>query len=196
MIETPTTAPTLNLRGERVALGPLRRDLLPAYERWLNDLSAAPMLGNVTPQTAEAVGAWYERQLASADITFVIYASDTWRPLGTTSLYDIHHGYRRASFAIMIGEAEARGRGYGTEVTRLILEYAFTVLELHNVMLTVNAYNVAGIRAYTRAGFREFGRRRECRPHHGTAHDVVYMDCLASEFLAATPPTATPPTTQ
>lgn len=194
MTETPTDAPTINLRGARVALGPLRRDLLPIYERWRNDFGTAPMLGNATPEPAETVSAWYERQIASAEITFVIYELATWRPLGTATLYDVHHGYRRASFGIMIGEAAARGRGYGTEATRLILEYAFTVLELHNVMLTVNAYNVAGIRAYTRAGFREFGRRRECRPHQGTAHDVIYMDCLATEFLAAAPPTATPTT--
>lgn len=190
MTEPAQAAPTINLRGSRVALGPLRRDLLPTYERWRNDFGTAPMLGNATPESAEAVGAWYERQLASAELTFVIYAVASWRPLGTATLYDVHHGYRRASFGITIGEADARGQGHGTETTRLILEYAFTVLELHNVMLTVNAYNVAGIRAYSRAGFREFGRRRECRPHQGNAHDVVYMDCLATEFLAAAPPTA------
>lgn len=190
MTEIPRDAPTINLRGERVALGPLRRDLLPIFERWRNDFGTAPMLGNATPEPAETIGAWYERQLASAEITFVIYELATWRPLGTAILYDVHAGYRRASFGITIGEAAARGRGYGTEVTRLILDYAFTVLELHNVMLTVNAYNVAGIRAYTRAGFREFGRRRECRPHHGTAYDVVYMDCLATDFHAGATPTA------
>ncbi|CAA9585895.1 MAG: hypothetical protein AVDCRST_MAG18-3827 [uncultured Thermomicrobiales bacterium] len=180
--DTPDTPPTINLRGARVALGPLRRDLLPVYARWLNDFGTAPMLGNATPQTAEGVAAWYERQVAGDEIVFLIYELATWRPLGTATLYDIHHGYRRASFGIWIGEPDARGQGFGTEVTRLILDYAFTVLGLHNVMLTVNAYNVAGIRAYTRAGFREFGRRRECRPHDGTLHDVVYMDCLAPEI--------------
>ena len=30
-------APILNLRGEKVALGPLRRDLVPTYLRWIND---------------------------------------------------------------------------------------------------------------------------------------------------------------
>src|SRR5215210_4906772 len=37
--------PVLNVVGERVVLGPLRRDLLPAYQRWANDLSAADRLG-------------------------------------------------------------------------------------------------------------------------------------------------------
>jgi hypothetical protein len=29
--------PILNVVGERVALGPLREDLLPLYGRWIND---------------------------------------------------------------------------------------------------------------------------------------------------------------
>ncbi len=36
------------------------------------------------------------------------------------------------------------GRGYGTETTRLMLDYAFTALGLHNVMLTVFVFNAAG----------------------------------------------------
>jgi diamine N-acetyltransferase len=84
----------------------------------------------------------------------------------------------------MIGEADCRGKGYGTETTRLMLDYAFTALGLHNVMLTVFEYNLAGRRAYEKAGFREFGRRRQSRWMGGRLWDEVYMDCLASEFTS------------
>jgi len=177
-----TVPPIVNITGERVALGPLRRDLLPDYQRWLNDFGTAPMLGNAVPLTGEQALAWYERQATGDAIVFTIYELSTWRAIGTATLYDIHHQYGRAGFGIAIGEAASRGQGYGTEVTRLMLDYAFAVLGLHNVMLTVNAYNVAGIRAYEKAGFREFGRRRECRPFDGRRWDMVYMDCLASQF--------------
>ena len=42
---------------------------------------------------------------------------------------------RTATFVIFIGETKARGQGYGTETTRLVLDYAFTALGLHNVDL-------------------------------------------------------------
>jgi len=45
-------------------------------------------------------------------------------------------------------------------------------------MLTVLAYNHAGIRAYEKAGFREFGRRREVRWMDGKVWDVVYHGLL------------------
>ena len=37
--------PILNVVGELVALGPLRRDLLPLYQRWINDLGTMRTLG-------------------------------------------------------------------------------------------------------------------------------------------------------
>ena len=63
-----------------------------------------------------------------------------------------------------------------------MLGYAFTALGLHNVMLTVHEYNPAGIRAYTKAGFHEFGRRRESIFMGGKNWDVIHMECLATEW--------------
>jgi RimJ/RimL family protein N-acetyltransferase len=96
---------------------------------------------------------------------------------------DYRHG--TAELGILIGEADGRGKDYGTETTRLMAEYAFTTLGLHNLMLRVFAFNPAGIRAYEKAGFREFGRRREAVWMGGRRWDVVYMECLASEFSGA-----------
>jgi len=45
-------------------------------------------------------------------------------------------------------------------------------------------FNLAGRRAYERAGFREVGRRRQGHRMGGRRWDVIYMDCLASEFTS------------
>ncbi len=176
--------PILNIIGERVALGPLRRDLLPLYQRWINDFGTIRTIGFPPgPMTAEKEQDWYERQARAEDeMLFTIYEREAMRPIGNTGLHGVDYRNRRATFGIMIGEADCRGKGFGTEATRLLLDYAFTALGLHNVMLTVFAFNPAGIRAYERAGFKEFGRRRECRTMGGGLYDEVYMDCLASEF--------------
>jgi diamine N-acetyltransferase len=49
-------------------------------------------------------------------------------------------------------------------------------------MLTVFEFNAAGLRAYQKAGFKEIGRRRECRMMGGKLWDEVHMDCLSNEF--------------
>ncbi len=178
--------PIVNIVGGRIALGPLCRDLSPTYRRWGNDFPTGRTQGGApTPRTAERALAWYEGAATSEHATwFTLYERATWRPIGTTHLRDLDWRNRTAEFGIAIGEADARGRGYGTETTRLMLDYAFTALGLHSVMLRVAVYNVAGIRAYQKAGFREFGRRRQCDLMGGKLWDVAYMDCLASEFTS------------
>ena len=175
--------PVINMVGERVALGPLRRDLLPSYQRWVNDFHTLRTLGlRPAPLTLEAETAWYDGQGDSSTITFTVYERSTWRPVGNTGLHAVDHRNRSAVFGILIGEPDARGRGYGTETARLMLDYAFTALGLHSVMLSCFAYNLAGHRAYTKAGFKEIGRRRQCRSMGGRLWDEILMDCLATEF--------------
>lgn len=121
--------PLVNIVCERVALGPLRRDLLPLYLRWINDLPAARNLNMLPPHTLEQEERWYESAAAVTDSkNFTIYEASTWRPIGTTDLGSINFQHRRAVFGIFIGEADCRGKGYGTETTRLMLDYAFTAL--------------------------------------------------------------------
>jgi RimJ/RimL family protein N-acetyltransferase len=181
---SPASHPILNIIGEKVALGPQRRDLLPLYQRWVNDFEVTRTLDlGLRPLTLEFEESWYNRSTASEqDATFLIYERATLRPIGSTGLHRIDHVDRTAEFGIMIAEKDCWGKGYGTETARLMLEYGFVALGLHNIMLRAYSYNERGLRAYQRAGFREFGRRREAQRLAGQAYDVVYMDCLSSEF--------------
>ena len=178
-----TEPPVVNIVGDLVALGPLRRDLLPVYQRWINDFTGVRTLAlPPQPMTLEAEAAWYDGLVTDGTRLFTIYERATWRPIGNTDLRDVDHRNRSASFGILIGEADARGKGYGTEATRLVLDYAFTALGLHNVLLTCYEFNLAGKRAYEKAGFKEIGRRRQSRWLGGRLWDEIYMDCLATEF--------------
>ncbi len=179
--------PVVNIVGEKVALGPFTRDLLPAYHRWHNDFTMwrTEWPVGAQPMTMDQVTAWYEgwaKSPAERRIDFAVYKLDGWAPIGMTSLHDLDWRAHTAEFGITIGEPSERGKGYGTEAAGLTLDYAFTALALHNVALTALEFNLGGLRAYTKAGFREYGRRREAVVMNGRRWDIVYMDCLASEF--------------
>src|SRR5690348_1988991 len=178
--------PILNVVGDRVALGPLRRDLLVLYSRWANDFQVnSTVTPELRPLTLESEEKWYDRAVANEHLArFTIYVCDAWRPIGITSLYDVNHQNGTATFGILIGERDCWGQGYGTEATRLMLDYGFTVLGLNNVMLSVRSWNERGIRAYERAGFKLIGRRRQSVRFGRRAHDEVLMDCIASEFTS------------
>jgi diamine N-acetyltransferase len=179
--------PVVNIRGERVALGPLHRGLLPLIERWDNDFQTADLRSDdPRPHSAESIAAEWESLLRGERedwIGFAIYALPELRPIGITNIRDFTSPHGTAEFGIAIGEATDRGQGFGTEAIRLVLDYAFTVLGVYNVWLDTLAYNVGAIRAYEKAGFHEIGRRRGGRMLAGKRYDVVLMDCIADEFV-------------
>ncbi len=176
--------PIITIEGERVALGSLRRDLLPLYQRWINDPVVVRTLGaDLRPLLLEDEQQWYEQMVGKTNAAhFQVYVRAGWRPIGTAGINGIDHQHGVAEFGIMIGEKDCWDQGYGTEATRLILDYAFNVLGLHNVMLSVYDYNRRGVRAYEKAGFKVIGRRRQALRLGHERHDVILMDALATEF--------------
>src|SRR5438132_490708 len=109
--------PILNIVGEKVALGPRRRELLPLYQRWINDFGVARSLAaGLRPISWEEEEAWYDGSAANQrEVVFTIYERPSLRPVGNTGLHRIDHFHRTAEFGIMIGEKDVWGRGYGTE---------------------------------------------------------------------------------
>jgi RimJ/RimL family protein N-acetyltransferase len=178
------TSPILNVVGDLVALGPQRRELTPVVERWLNDFAVmAPLGAPLRPVSREGALTIFDESKAAPDqVWFVVYERLTMRPIGISGLRDIDHARRRAEFVIFLGEQDCWGKGYGTETTRLMLNYGFSALSLHTIMLRVYSFNERGIRAYRRAGFREIGRWREAHRLAGRVHDIIFMDCLAADF--------------
>ncbi|MEZ4569039.1 MAG: GNAT family N-acetyltransferase [Thermomicrobiales bacterium] len=179
-------ASVINISGEKVGLGPMGRDQIPLYHRWLNDFDTLRTQGEPArmPDTLDGVERWYENYvLARQDVAwFTVYDLETGTPVGWTELKDIDTRHGTAEFAIMIGEPEARGKGFGSEVTRLIVEYGFNVLGLHNIHLYYLSFNMPARRAYEKAGFREYGRRSGAHRSGLERFDVVYMECLAGDI--------------
>ncbi len=182
------TAPIYILRGELVGLALPDKDLVPIWTRWMNDLRVTSNLLAMTagPMTREMEENFYAAHTNKPnDALFAIYELASDAPIGSTGLHEIDHRNNKATFGIMIGEPRFWNRGYGTEATRLTLDYAFNVLGLYNVMLTVYGYNARAIRAYEKAGFKLVGRRRSARRVGQRRHDEIYMDVLASEFTSS-----------
>jgi diamine N-acetyltransferase len=172
--------------GDRVALGPLRRDLAPVYARWWNEREVRRGLDYLGVSNPRAQEKWVDDNLErSAEhepkgVEFTVYDRSDSAPIGTAGLLGISHAHGCAEFAIALGER--RGQGLGTEATRLVLDFAFHVLQLRNVMLETLAWNAAGLTAYERAGFRRIGVRRGARISCGHPTDVVLMDAVREDF--------------
>ena len=179
--------PPVNISGGQVALGPLRRELMPLYQHWFNNFELLRTLDrHLKPVALDQVEEWFERRTKTAQsgavIVFTIYECAIWKPIGNTALENINLRDRTAEFGVFIGETDLQGREYGAEATELMLDYAFTGLGPRNIMLRVWEYNFAGLRVYEKAGFREFGRRTKAHMMNGQWWDEVYMQALSDAF--------------
>lgn len=190
--------PVYNIIGDHVALGPgSREEIVEMFYHSDNDFEVAMLAGDpLRPRAREQFEADYERDIKDGDahsVTFVIYDRAADDPIGVVGLRNMYLTVGAAELGISIGRKDYWGRGFGTEAVTLVLDYGFTVLGLHNVLLCTYAYNERAIRSYRKVGFREIGRRREAHRLGDRRYDIVYMDILRSEFHSPFKPVVTLP---
>ena len=97
------------LHGDRVALGPLRTDLVPEYARWVNDPALKPDLLSLGLQTAETERDWVTATAAQnasprpTQANFTVWDRSDGAPIGTAALKDVDWVTRSAEFGILLG---------------------------------------------------------------------------------------------
>jgi RimJ/RimL family protein N-acetyltransferase len=172
------------LRGNKVALRAFRTADLSSFQHWLNDERVTHFLemGARPTRDSDLASFWKLADETDSNVVFAMCDANDGAIVGTCGLYSIDWIVRRAQFNILIGEPRAWNRGLGTEATELILEYAFSKLNLAVVHLGVNADNERAIRAYEKAGFVREGLRRRFIYRNGRYYDLVYMGILREEF--------------
>ena len=170
--------------GQRVYLSPINVDDIVIYTKWMNDCEIANNLSNYRQMISLNSEKGFLEKLSSEGHNYAIVLLEGDFLIGNIGFADIDHLNRRATVGIFIGEPVNRSKGYGSEAMRLLLEFGFKTLNLHNIMLYVHADNERAINSYVKAGFREFGRRREAVFKNGYYYDYVHMEALSTEFFS------------
>ena len=134
---------------------------------------------NAAPLSWQEVEAEFEG-LASDPYAWVIEFQG--RFIGVARLHSLNEEDRRARYAVGIHDPMFVNKGLGTEVTELVLAFAFEVLGLHRVDLRVLEYNQRAIRSYEKSGFRKEGLERESALVDSQWYGDVIMGILAGEW--------------
>jgi len=82
-----------------------------------------------------------------------------------------------------IGDRDFWGKGYGTDMMKMCLRYAFLELGVQRVSLGLHEYNPRALRSYEKAGFRLEGRTRKDILREGKRTDTLWMGILRDEWL-------------
>ena len=112
---------------------------------------------NMQPYTREKAQKWFD-DINSKPLEWAIEYKG--KCIGQARL-TVNTDDQRARYAVGIFNDQILGQGIGTEVTKLVLSYAFEILKLHRVDLKVLSYNTRAIACYEKCGFIKEGIERE-----------------------------------
>ena len=170
------------LVGDRIYLSPRNSSDVELFTEWLNDFETTDYLGRSGALVTLEGEKKYLEENSNQEATFVIVTLDDDKMIGTVSLENIDSINRTATLGIFIGDKNYRNNGYGTEAIKMILEYGFNYLNLHNIKLDLMEFNERALKCYQKCGFKEYGRRRKCKFVNGKYYDSIAMDILVDEF--------------
>jgi len=111
--------------------------------------------------TPEQHASWFTAyQQRDDDFVFIIEQVDSGlRPIGQAAIYNINWLAGTAEFGrLMIGEAEAAGRGLARCATEALVAFSFERLGLREIFLEVIPSNVRAITVYEACGFEVAAR--------------------------------------
>lgn len=101
--------------------------------------------------------------------------------LGEAVINDFDPDNESANYRLWLAGPDVFGRGYGTEVTRLVIDYAFDQVGLHRLSLDVLDHNHRARRVYEKCGFTLEGRLRNALLWQGSRHDLLIMGVLRTD---------------
>ena len=163
--------------GERLYLSPMNVEDIETYVKWMSDRKVTDNLGNTRSVCTLPLEKEYIESRKSSDYDFSIVLNDDTL-IGNISLMNVNLVSRKATLGIFIGEEKHRSKGYGTEAIKLLVDYGFNILGLHNIDLNVFEFNKGAIKAYEKVGFKEYGRRHESYYLDGKFHDEISMEII------------------
>lgn len=175
-----------SLRGTKVRLEPLTAAVMPEYLRAMNEPEVTRLTGTHATFEPSVVEEWLATRAVQHDrADWAILRAHDGAFLGEAVLNDLDPDNESASFRIWLGGPEIFGHGYGTESTRLVVDYAFGEVGLHRLTLEVFEHNPRARRVYEKCGFIVEGRLREALLWDGRRYDAIVMAQLRTEWLSA-----------
>lgn len=168
------------LRGENVALRTIEAEDITFLRDVVNDPDVRQGLTIARPINEPQEREYFEERLSSDETIDLLICHDG-DPVGYVGIHDLDQQAGHCEIGIWLA-AESHGRGYGTEASRLLTEYAFDALRMHRVIARVLADNDASRRIWEKLGFVEEGVHRDEAFTDGEYVDVHYYGVLEDEW--------------
>lgn len=157
-------------------LRPYRKNDFEQLKTWIDDKRThALWCANIIPWPLTEENLYRILEKGEKDYGDCAYTviEDCGRPIGFF-VYNINEADNYGFVKFVILDHKLRGKGYGTEMMKLFLTYAFTVTKVSSVLLNVFTANTGALRCYSKAGFTE----HTTSPNAFTFQTEIWDRCL------------------
>ena len=180
----------MQLVGELIHLRALEPSDINRLYFWENDSSIWSVSGTLVPFSRfvleEFVKEVHQDIYTSKQLRLIIDLKyfdeadedETSRSIGCVDLFEFDPKNRRAGVGIMIANKADRGRGYATEALHLIIDYAFEVLDVHQIYSNVRIDNENSLALFKKAGFEITGLKQDWIYEQGKFYDEYIMQLV------------------
>ena len=172
------------LIGEKIYLRPVEAEDAKFLSKGENDPIVREALFLALPVSLTNEQEKIEQLIKSKDaIILIIVEKETNQSVGQTAFFRIDFISRAAVFYLAILDPACWSKRFGSEATKLMVDYAFKTLNLNRIQLHVCAENTPAIKIYERVGFIKEGVLRQAMFRNGNYVDFWVMGMLRDDWL-------------
>jgi diamine N-acetyltransferase len=144
------------LKNDRIRLRALEPEDLDALYKWENDSSVWSSGSTTSPYSRYVLKEYisqshltiYDRK----QLRLMIELQETGKAVGMVDIYDFDLHNRKAGVGILL-DAKFQKSGIATEAIKLLANYAFSFLKIHQLYAYVDVTNEASKALFIRCGF-------------------------------------------
>lgn len=174
----------LKLSGEHIFLRALEPEDLEFLYRLENDEAVWEVSHTITPYSRFILQQYLDNSHKDLyevkQLRLVISGYDN-EVYGLIDIFDFDPGNRRAGIGIIIADEAHRNKGIATEALTLVVQYAFSVLELHQLYANIGEDNIISIKLFSKLGFEKAGVKKDWNLVSGVfKNEILYQKFKSS----------------
>jgi len=97
---------------------------------------------------------------ATKQLRLVICTCSDGKAIGLADLFDFHPKHLRAQIGMLI-DNKYRQNGYASEALQLLINYAFSTLNLHQLTCNLTPDNIGSVKLFEKHGFVQTGTKKD-----------------------------------
>lgn len=154
----------LTLKGEHIYLRALEPDDLEFLYQLENNTAIWEISNTVAPFSKHVLKLYLDnahRDIFDVKQLRLCICNLENNVVGLIDLFDFDPKNHRAGLGLVVLEEKERNKGIGAEAITLLVDYAFSALQLHQIYANVMEDNAASIHLFKKLGFHEVGAKED-----------------------------------